>query len=126
MALLAASSASAATAVKPLPCSKYVPQMGVNAITNPPTWKCAVSINTQWLQCMINTLDRGGVTNALTCFKLRSATKYALIYATGVSPHTKRNALIDFQGSLEDECSVEDPSICDEVRDVEREIRKLS
>ena len=125
-AIRAASSAAAATAGKPLPCSNYIPQMGVNAITHPPTWKCALSINSQWLQCLIATNDRGGVVNALTCFKLRSATKYTLIYATGVSRRTKRNALIDFKGMLEGYCSVDNPSICSDVRDVEREIRKLS
>jgi hypothetical protein len=75
---------------------------------------------------MTNALDRGAVINALTCFKLRSATKYALIYATGVTRRTKRNVLIDFKGDLEYDCSAANPSICADVRDVEREIRKLS
>ena len=131
-ALVAAASASATTAAsatpagKPLPCSRYVPQMGVNAISNPPTWKCAKSIYSRWLQCLINTYDRNGVFNALTCYKLRTATRYTLVYAVGVSRRVKRNTLIDFQGSLENYCSADDPSICNEVEDVEREIRKLS
>ena len=63
--------------------------------------------------------------NALTCYKLRTATRYTLVYAVGVSRRVKRNTLIDFQGSLENYCSADDPSICNEVEDVEREIRKL-
>jgi hypothetical protein len=132
LALVAAASASATratsatTAGKPLPCSRYVPQMGINAISNPPTWKCAKSIYSRWLHCLIDTYDRKGVFNALTCFKLRRATRYTLVYAIGVSRRVKRNMLIDFEGTLENYCSADDPSICDEVKDVEREIRKLS
>jgi hypothetical protein len=75
---------------------------------------------------MTSAYDRGAMINALTCFKLREATRFTLIHATGVSRREKRNALIDFQGTLEDLCNPDDPSICSEARDVGREIRKLA
>jgi hypothetical protein len=124
MLVVAMGVSSSAEAAKSKPCIIANP---AGYIVKSVSKKCLNRILGRYLDCWEAAYDRDGSAAALdpfTCESKRWAYQNALISAR-LPRKEKRNRLIDLAGSLEDDC-YRSSAHCSDLREVEREIRKLA